>query len=226
MDELVTEREAADKSMDAVQPNQKQRESVHETRSFERYWNHVSANISTAVDQSNAPFASLLSSLYNQRTGWGGDESRDRLMPLPNTKKPESLKYPDISWLLKNPYSSVRGRHQSPQSLSAVRSLLSLLPVGRTSDGIEYFSKGDSNEMLHDSIESFRRKKLPRGTPSETASQLAEGTIRALRDLELEEAVELHRSLRFWTNRWERPILSWLEAGPLGKLFLFQLQLI
>ena len=48
----------------------------------------------------------------------------------------------------------------------------------------------------------------------ETASRLAEGTIRALRDLALEEAVELHEALRFWTERWERPVLSWLEAGP------------
>ena len=48
----------------------------------------------------------------------------------------------------------------------------------------------------------------------ETASRLAEGTIRALRDLALEEAIELHEALRFWTERWERPVLSWLEAGP------------
>jgi hypothetical protein len=53
-------------------------------------------------------------------------------------------------------------------------------------------------------------------TPSETASQLAEGTIRALRDLALEEAVELQAALRYWNYRWERPLLSWLEAGPLG----------
>ena len=36
---------------------------------------------------------------------------------------------------------------------------------------------------------------------AETASRLAEGTIRALRDLALEEAVELHQALRFWTER-------------------------
>ena len=49
---------------------------------------------------------------------------------------------------------------------------------------------------------------------AETASRLAEGTIRALRDLALEEAVELHEALRFWTERYDRPLLSWLEAGP------------
>ena len=37
---------------------------------------------------------------------------------------------------------------------------------------------------------------------AETTSRLAEGTIRALRDLALEEAVELHQALRFWTERY------------------------
>lgn len=51
-------------------------------------------------------------------------------------------------------------------------------------------------------------------TASETASQLAEGTLRAYRDIALDEAVELHEALRYWSYRWERPFLSWLEAGP------------
>jgi hypothetical protein len=51
---------------------------------------------------------------------------------------------------------------------------------------------------------------------SETASQLAEGTMRALRDIALDEAVELHSALRYWSHRWERPLLSWVEAGPTG----------
>ena len=83
-------------------------------------------------------------------------------------------------------------------------------------------------EMLHDDSlvsrnrENFRRlrpsrqNKIGVSTPSETASQLAEGTIRALRDLALEEAVELQAALRYWNYRWERPLLSWLEAGPFG----------
>jgi hypothetical protein len=54
-----------------------------------------------------------------------------------------------------------------------------------------------------------------------TACHVAEGTIRALRDLLLDEAVELNAALRFWSDRWERPLVSWLEAGPLGKLFIF-----
>jgi hypothetical protein len=199
------------------QRNQNTNESLNKAGSLGYYWNYASTNLVKAADQSNAAFANLLSSLYNQGAGWGDDEGRDLLMPLPSGKKPDSLKYPELSWLLKNPYSSVRGRHQSPQSLSAVRSLLSLLPVEQTSDDMDISEQGD---ILNGSVEDFRRSKLPKGTSSETASQLAEGTIRALRDLELEEAIELHRSLRFWTNRWERPVLSWLEAGPWGKSFV------
>ena len=74
---------------------------------------------------------------------------------------------------------------------------------------------------------SWRGDRQPRTTsqfkPStaETASQIAEGTVRALRDLCLDEAVELHLALRFWTERWERPVLSWLEAGPQGEYSFF-----
>ena len=56
---------------------------------------------------------------------------------------------------------------------------------------------------------------------SETASQLAEGTVRALRDIALDEAVEFHAALRYWSDRWEHPMLSWLEAGPTGTFLLF-----
>jgi hypothetical protein len=38
-------------------------------------------------------------------------------------------------------------------------------------------------------------------SPEETASQLAEGTLRAYRDLALDEAVELHASLRYVSDR-------------------------
>jgi len=48
-----------------------------------------------------------------------------------------------------------------------------------------------------------------------TASRLGEGTIRAMRDMALNEALELHHALRFWTERLERPILYYLEGGPM-----------
>mmetsp|Transcript_6149 Transcript_6149/g.11655 ORF Transcript_6149/g.11655 Transcript_6149/m.11655 type:complete len:1002 (+) Transcript_6149:305-3310(+) len=47
-----------------------------------------------------------------------------------------------------------------------------------------------------------------------TASRLGEGTIRAMRDMALDEALELHNALRFWTERLERPLLYHLESGP------------
>mmetsp|Transcript_24184 Transcript_24184/g.52281 ORF Transcript_24184/g.52281 Transcript_24184/m.52281 type:complete len:1171 (+) Transcript_24184:150-3662(+) len=49
---------------------------------------------------------------------------------------------------------------------------------------------------------------------AEMAARLAEGTLRAYRDLALDEATELHSLLHHWTVRWERPFLGWLEAGP------------
>lgn len=52
---------------------------------------------------------------------------------------------------------------------------------------------------------------------AETASRLGEGTVRAMRDLALNEAVELHHSLKFWTERLERPFLYYLEFAP--KMF-------
>lgn len=51
-------------------------------------------------------------------------------------------------------------------------------------------------------------------SPEETASQLTEGTLRAMRDLALDEALELHNSLKYWSDRWERPVFSWFVAGP------------
>ena len=37
--------------------------------------------------------------------------------------------------------------------------------------------------------------------------------LRALRDLALDEALDLHASLRYWSDRWERPVYSWFLAG-------------
>jgi hypothetical protein len=73
------------------------------------------------------------------------------------------------------------------------------------------------NSTLSLAIASHRSKGKGGMSPTETASQLAEGTLRALRDLALDEAVELKWALRYWNYRWERPLLSWLEAGPTGE---------
>jgi hypothetical protein len=134
--------------------------------------------------------------------------------------------------------SSERSRSPpgSPHPASRVRSPASKETRSEDKDGVETDSAtiGASNNAtaglthLVDSIGaesgSFAEgehlpggSKKGRGTEADIASRLAEGTIRALRDLALDEAVELHDSLRYWTERWERPFLSWVEAGPSGK---------
>jgi hypothetical protein len=162
----------------------------------------------------------------------------------------------DLSSILQNPYNSVRGRHHHPSSMSAVRSLITLVPFGGDEDGDggnddgKYDKKDpEFNDDIMDSrlgtvkeedlsehgelspeLETSwmdsrdRKQRNPASmqqrrttvSSAETASQLAEGTLRALRDMALDEAVELHQALHFWSDRWERPLLSWLEAGPAG----------
>ena len=172
---------------------------------------------------------------------------------------PQGFKYPSMDWMLKNPYNSVRGRHESRSSLSAVRSLIPLITVQEdvvlgpvsgsnlvsgSKDNRKPYSTppigghgtnaasvtpdiGTSRDFvstlqpLNNNQRDATVPKVPssgasRDRSSESASQLAEGTVRALRDLLLEESLDLRANLRFWTVRWERPILSWLEAGPWG----------
>jgi hypothetical protein len=193
----------------------------------------------------------------------------------------------DLVWMFrnnKNPYNSVRGRDTEHTSMTAVRSLVALMPtkhhnhdipdsvpsdrllgsntygagrsLGHVPEADEHRilfpesweSKPDRDDERHDSVvltpppppppltsplneltreRSFTEHsggKMPTRlkkavSPSETASQLAEGTIRALRDLALDEAVELQTALQYWNIRWERPLLSWLESGPSGRLY-------
>jgi len=60
-------------------------------------------------------------------------------------------------------------------------------------------------------VNNHLKKKI---SNEEKASRLGEGTIRALRDIALDEALELHYCLRFWTERLERPLLFYLEFAP------------
>jgi hypothetical protein len=181
----------------------------------------------------------------------------------------------DLSSILENPYSSVRGRQFNPSSMSAVRSLITLVPFEHDNvyDGPVYdddhdehgkgeFRQGTTSmdprlgtvpeedfseqgdHALASALESSSSwtygrdnnrsttRPLSRSaamnqkravSSAETASQLAEGTLRALRDMALDEAVELHQALHFWSDRWERPILSWLEAGPTGTYLSYAL---
>ena len=67
------------------------------------------------------------------------------------------------------------------------------------------------DDTLSKDSEEIRAKRKEN---AEIALHLAEGTIRALRDLALDEALQLHYSLGFWSNLYERPILSRLQFTP------------
>jgi hypothetical protein len=218
---------------------------------------------------------------YNSNSYYAATPSLLRRSGTVNTSHSpwKNKKHSDLVWMFrndKNPFNAVRGHGTQTSSMTAVRSLVALVPTKdddyqdpgsplEQSDGRRLFRKdnrvqealaeadedesestylnaeqkaaaassssrqGDDTEPLippppyalerEGSLVSSKRQRKPTSvTPSETASQLAEGTIRALRDLALDEAVELQTALRYWNSRWERPLLSWLEAGPLGEL--------
>jgi len=185
------------------------------------YWAYASSSFQSALDSTNAAASSLYESLYS---------TTPANMPEPDNQEPATLsakmstpraasnKF--IGWnKLQNPYSNIRGHQNQPSSLSAVRSLLRVVPV-KQEDDTTSFQRLDTSSSLDMSVSSLdpnnnnNNNNRPVMSRNETASQLAEGTIRALRDLELDEAMELHASLQYWTLRWERPLLSWIEAGP------------
>lgn len=157
-----------------------------------------------------------------------------------NNSKPKTsslLMSPAVLNLFHNPYVVIRGggNHQvnrPTSSMAAIRSFISAVPqsgmeaADYTSDASSMIQNesslggGESNSQ-HGGItpsnlaDRFQPHSVGRqSSPSETASHLAEGTLRAFRDIALDEAVELHEALRYWSYRWERPLLSWLEAGP------------
>ena len=103
-----------------------------------------------------------------------------------------------------------------PIHVSSLESLHDVIPPPPPYEMIHDDSLVSRNRDNIRKLRKSQQNKIGVSTPSETASQLAEGTIRALRDLALEEAVELQAALRYWNYRWERPLLSWLEAGPFG----------
>jgi hypothetical protein len=179
------------------------------------------------------------------------DADGDVLSPRSVTRRPSTARRASaihLASILQNPYNSVRGRHHHPSSMSAVRSLITLVPFDEDDEGGDdekkdaEFNDDDARLQAVKEDDLSEQGELPLGletswsdgrdrrqrnpatqqhrrttvSSAETASQLAEGTLRALRDMALDEAVELHQALHFWSDRWERPILSWLEAGPAG----------
>jgi hypothetical protein len=78
------------------------------------------------------------------------------------------------------------------------------------SSSVDHTNLASSMSSLPTGDEPKKRKI----SKAETASRLGEGTIRALRDLALDEALELRHALRYWTERLERPMLYYIESGP------------
>jgi len=169
--------------------------------------------------------------------------------PWQRNNNKNATPHSDLVWMFrnnKNPYNAVRGRETQLSSFTAVRSLVALVTatMAPESNKTNEISPTILSEMQteHEDNEAYQPYNFPKSassappppppndllqdtpksvsTPSETASQLAEGTIRALRDIALEEAVDLQAALRYWNYRWERPLLSWLEAGPFGMCCL------
>jgi len=213
--------------------------AANENVNNDSYWKYASSSIQSAAESSYSTLTGMLSSIYT-------DSSTTAPPVLERRESPEddmmddlilpSLRKSSLAWMRGNPYNSVRGRHDRPSSMSAVRSFLTVVPsVDHYVPKLEAIPNEESmyyDEPItpsgHSLLEgswsekdfsyrkgNFYHQRKP-VSDAETASQVAEGTIRALRDLALDEAVELHASLRYWSERWERPVLSWLEAGPSG----------
>ena len=217
------------------------------------YWRIAADSIQSATETTYSGLASLVSSIYQDKrksssslysvqsspsfVSHGSQTDEDQVLgSSPRFRRARRATAPDLKQLMENPYNSVRGRHSQRTSQSAVRSLLTLVPV--MGNGESYATRSNSQletlpedsevggDLTETNDDPSRLSDLERSwnddgkrrnvSDSETASQLAEGTIRALRDLCLDEAGDLHASLRFWTHRWERPVLSWIEAGPSG----------
>ena len=248
--------------------------SMHSTGNT---WDYASNSINHAAEQAYSTLSGVVSSFYTEcaeapRPPPPATPSNEETIPeaeqslAANKNKAAFMairKYPHLmSWMLKNSYSSVRGRHHQPSSMSAVRSLLTLVPFDKNQAiyshqrmdpesclALPTVALDDATQqpvppcILDDTIETrpttvqpnvgimksssaivTQQQQQPESplnisksaSSAETASQLAEGAVRALRDIALEEGMELHGALRHWTDRWENPFLSWLEAGPWG----------
>jgi hypothetical protein len=197
--------------------------------SSDSYWDYANESLAQTAERTYSTISSYLPTFTTHDEPHLNPIVMENL-PLqatPPTKTNLNRRKPFSSplALFKNPHISVRGggnyqphRHSSMQ---AVRSLLNVVPVVDMDDDVSQASSEQGDSIVSDSYPSWTRDVSSRmaqtpstSSSSETASQLAEGTVRAFRDLCLDEAVELHKALRYWSYRWERPLLSWLEAGP------------
>ena len=194
---------------------------------------------SVAVPGQSSSLPSLPNNNNNPVTGGGGDNNLETPVGLPlgdemgtdhdqettNTTTPSGWKRKSSSRGGTTHTSSSVHPPPLPRESS---SLLTAADEGSWSEAPPLcLEDDDDEEVLHQRpmAPPLRRRDRPphrnlqarANATAETAAHLAEGTIRAWRDLALEEAVELNSALRFWSLRWEHPGWSFLEAGPLGK---------
>jgi glycosidase len=113
------------------------------------------------------------------------------------------IRYPNLQWLQLHPNQHQQDKHSS---IASVQRLL------KATLQQQQQLEGATNETILHGEDSLVSKR-----PS--SAQLADAIVRALRDVALDEGLELHAALRFWSERWERPLLSWLEAGPEGTCY-------
>jgi len=114
-----------------------------------------------------------------------------------------------------------RGRHRGWSWSWSVDSLQSLSMKKEDKDWFEEDSVASSADQHGKITSSFSSSDHPNNhqtrhrtiANAETASRLGEGTVVALRDLVLDEALDLHYALRYWTLRLDRPFLYYLESG-------------
>ena len=137
------------------------------------------------------------------------------------------LKVTSPEWSYGNDYPYLSpihdGKNKSPSSLAQEEVLetpteenLKTAKIQRSIQPGSFPSPTLKKEQSQSNLQSKRTSLTVQNTnPSETASHIVEGTLRAFRDIALDEAVELHSALSYWSYRWERPFLSWLEAGPI-----------
>jgi len=150
-----------------------------------------------------------------ERRDWSEESFRDH----------QSLRHrPSVSLVDNNPYHLIRGHNLERVGGVSVDAVRSVLANVLDQENHQQNAEKLDQDRFADEQKSVRRRptffRPPVVSDIEAASQLSEGTLRALRDLALDEAVELNRSLLYWNTRWERPLLSWLEAGPNGKSWL------
>ena len=155
-----------------------------------------------------------------------------------------------FKWTFQNPYTLIHEPSRDNPSVSVVRSMLSFIPppevdsrhffldsleqqqhpIQKDADAVLPEANTDNNRAQSSDRSRVRFSSYAsevgsvgerNASDTQTASRLAEGTIYSLRDLVLEEAIELNLALQFWTERWVKPFLSWLEAGPLGEASSF-----